>query len=149
VSGQHNCKSSCWWGCSPSRVWLKTQFSPAAVSPSMDDFLVEDSAVDGLPPWCLATFSSGSLSRDFICLLVTSRAVIDIPIEVASRVVVTPSQRSRERSCLLSLYQNGCYSQQSRIYFPTQWLIGSISRYFHPTFPSICLQSGCCGSIAC
>ena len=132
----------------------------------MDDFLVEDSAVDGLSPWCLVTFSSGSLSPDFICLLstVTSRAVIDIPIAVASRVVVTlpsavasgficflstvaflledsvsqwfdtryftfsPAKSSTE--CLLSLYQNGCYSQQSRIYFPTQWLIGLISQYF-------------------
>ncbi|KAI5392842.1 hypothetical protein KIW84_060127 [Lathyrus oleraceus] len=113
------------WGCSLSRatvdfdspkqrcvlktqsvlqqVLLKIQCSPAAVFPGMDVFLVEDSAVDGLPPWCLATFSSGSLSQDFICLLVTSRTVIDIPIAVASRVVVTlPSAVASGFVCFLS-----------------------------------------------
>ena len=139
-----------------SRVLLKTQFSPAAVFPSMDASLVEDSAVDGLSPWRLATFSSGSLSPDFICLLGTVELLLISPLQsraellsllpsaVASGFVcflstvaflledsvsqwfdtryftLSPAKSSVE--LLLSLHQS-CSPQQSRIYFPTQWLI--------------------------
>ncbi|KAI5405978.1 hypothetical protein KIW84_052650 [Lathyrus oleraceus] len=89
-----------------SRVLWKTSFvSPAAIFPSMGDFLGEVSAVVSLSSWCPVTFSSGSPAPDFICLLstVTSGAVIDIPIRVASRVVVTlPSAVASGIVCFLS-----------------------------------------------
>ena len=68
---------------------MKTSFSLAAVFPSMGAFLVEVSAVDGLSSWCPVTFSSGSYTPDFICLLstVANRVVVTLPSAVASRVV--------------------------------------------------------------
>ena len=83
---------------------MKTSFSPAAVFPAWV-FYCEVSAVDGLSSWCPVTFSSGSYAPDFICLLSTvmSRAVIDIPIGFASRVVITlPSAVASGIVCFLS-----------------------------------------------
>ena len=102
------------WGCSLSRASvdfdspkqsgvLKTQFSPTTVFPSMDVFLVEDSAVD----WFVTLLPRHFLQWIAIPRLYLSpwhsRAVIDIPIEVASRVVVTlPSAVASRFICFLS-----------------------------------------------
>jgi hypothetical protein len=115
----------------------------------------------GLSSWRPVTFSSGSTSPDFICLLSTfaSRVVVTLPSAGASRVVCflstvvfllkdsvsrrfdtryftfSPAKSSVE--LLLSLYQSVCSPQQSRIYFLIQWLIGLTSQYFNHLFLSI------------